>query len=210
MTKPERQKRTRRDRADIRDLLLEAAINEFASKGFEGASTRAIASAANAHQPQILYHFDSKEELWRCSVDELFAQLAAATKTDADLPAQSYFPLLFRRYVEFTAATPQLTQLMTHEAGTASERLAWLTERHVQWWYDGTAHAWAELRKAGIAAPIDADLIHYVLIGAASLIFQNSAEAEILLGSSPRSPDVVERLIVGLTATFLPGLAAGP
>ena len=76
MTAVHRSKRPRRDRADIRELLIAAAIDEFASKGFEGASTRAIAEAAAAHQPQILYHFGSKEQLWRAAVDELFDRLA--------------------------------------------------------------------------------------------------------------------------------------
>ncbi|NBR91752.1 MAG: TetR/AcrR family transcriptional regulator, partial [Rhodobacteraceae bacterium] len=45
---------------------------EFARNGFAGASTRAIAIRAGAHQPQINYHFSSKEALWRAVVDDLF------------------------------------------------------------------------------------------------------------------------------------------
>ena len=36
---------------------------EFAAHGFEGASTRAIAAAAGTHQPQINYHFESKDDV---------------------------------------------------------------------------------------------------------------------------------------------------
>jgi AcrR family transcriptional regulator len=51
---------------------------EFAAHGFEGASTRAIATAAGTHQPQINYHFDSKDELWKAAVDHLFDRLDQA------------------------------------------------------------------------------------------------------------------------------------
>ena len=50
---------------DVRQSLIEAATVEFARNGFAGASTRAIAIRAGAHQPQINYHFSSKEALWR-------------------------------------------------------------------------------------------------------------------------------------------------
>ena len=56
--------RVRRTRSDLREQLLESALVEFAAKGFDGASTRSIAERVDAHQPQINYHFDSKEALW--------------------------------------------------------------------------------------------------------------------------------------------------
>src|SRR6202050_4491452 len=67
--------RLRRARTDIRQDLLESALVEFGAKGFEGASTRAIASRVQAHQPQINYHFESKTALWTAAVDYLFGLL---------------------------------------------------------------------------------------------------------------------------------------
>ncbi|MCP3854227.1 MAG: helix-turn-helix transcriptional regulator, partial [Actinomycetia bacterium] len=54
---------------------MEAALVEFAANGFDGASTRAIASRAGAHQPQINYHFESKDELWRLCLERLLGEL---------------------------------------------------------------------------------------------------------------------------------------
>src|SRR5829696_2421348 len=67
--------RPRRSRDDIREQLLESALVEFGAKGFDGASTRAIARRIDAHQPQINYHFASKEALWAAAVDHLFGML---------------------------------------------------------------------------------------------------------------------------------------
>src|SRR3984885_13432789 len=72
------QARLRRTRTDIREALLESALVEFGAKGFDGASTRAIARAVEAHQPQINYHFESKAALWTAAVDYLFPLLGEA------------------------------------------------------------------------------------------------------------------------------------
>jgi TetR/AcrR family transcriptional regulator len=59
--------RLRRNRSDIREALV-----EFGAKGFDGASTRAIAARVQAHQPRINYHFGSTTALWTVAVDHLF------------------------------------------------------------------------------------------------------------------------------------------
>src|SRR5437879_11369049 len=105
----------RRTRDDIRELLLESALVEFGAKGFEGASTRSIAQRVDAHQPQINYHFDSKEALWTAAVDHLFELLAdeladLRLPSDTDDPVQlaSAFVEAIRRFVRFAAAHPEL------------------------------------------------------------------------------------------------------
>src|ERR1700716_1446773 len=77
--------RLRRTRTDIREALLESALVEFGAKGFDGASTRAIAARIQAHQPQINYHFESKTALWTAAVDHLFGLLWDAF--DGAIPA---------------------------------------------------------------------------------------------------------------------------
>src|SRR6202163_2802005 len=77
--------RLRRVRTDIREALLESALIEFGAKGFDGASTRAIARRVEAHQPQINYHFETKAALWTAAVDYLFGLLGQAL--DGVLPA---------------------------------------------------------------------------------------------------------------------------
>ena len=198
--------RTRRDRDNIRELLLESAIIEFGEKGFEGASTRSIAERVDAHQPQINYHFATKAELWRAAVDHLFAQLSKALgDLDPGADVAETFANVVRRLVEFSAARPQLHQIMTHESGSPSERLTWLTDTHVRPRYLELRTIWTQLQDAGIAAPIDPSLIHYVLIGAASLPYLNIAEARLLLEADPASAAVIDRHVDGLIATLLPG-----
>ena len=206
--------RPRRTRNDLRQQLLESALVEFGAKGFDGASTRSIAQRVDAHQPQINYHFASKEALWAAAVDHLFAQLGAAL---GDLPLPDgtddprelgvAFAAAIRRFVRFAAARPELNQIMVHEATEDSDRLRWMVERHVRPIYDVILVVWQRLRDAGISAPVDPTMVHYVIVGAASMPFVNAPEARLLTGVEPTDPTWVDSHADGLVATLLPGLA---
>jgi AcrR family transcriptional regulator len=213
-----RKKRVRAVREDIRERLLDAALEEFGAKGFDGASTRAIARRIEAHQPQIHYHFASKEALWHAAVDHLFAELA---DTMRDLPVArllrpsadpaeiaTAFAEVIRRFVRFAARHPELNQIMVHEATVESRRLAWMTERHVQPLYDTVRALWRRLRRAGRAAPIDERLLHYVMVGAASLVYVNAPEARRLTGIEPTASRWVETHAEGLVGMLLPETAS--
>ncbi len=206
-------RQTRRTRDDLRQLLLESGLQEFAAKGFDGASTRSIAQRVDAHQPQINYHFASKQALWEASVDHLFGLLGEALDPipsdprvgdPADLAVA--FAGSVRRFVRFAAEHPQLNRILVHEATDDTERLRWLVERHVRPLYDSITSIWMRLSEAGIAAPISSESVHYVLVGAASLPFVNAPEARLLTGSEPTDPAWVERHADGIIATLLPGL----
>ena len=207
----------RRTRDDIRQQLLESALVEFGAKGFDGASTRSIAQRVDAHQPQINYHFASKEALWAAAVDYLFGLLGEKLAdlplpAGADNPAQlaAAFAEAIRRFVRFAAAHPELNRIMVHEATEDSDRLRWMVERHVRPLYDAIRVVWQRLCDAGIAAPIDPSMVHYVIVGGASLPFVNAPEARVLTGAEPTDPIWVEAHADGLVATLLPGLVARP
>jgi TetR/AcrR family transcriptional regulator len=206
--------RLRRNRSDIREALLESALVEFGAKGFHGASTRAIAARVHAHQPQINYHFESKSALWTAAVDHLFGLLREtfrgvfpANPTEIGVPAlAAAFADGIRRLVRFVAAHPELNQIMVHEGTTPSERLTWMTKTHVKPFFNGIRPAWQLLRDAGVAAPIDSEVLYYVLIGGASLPYVNAAEVRLLTGRDPKSPSWIDAHADGLVSILLPGI----
>lgn len=208
-------RRPRRTRDDLRQQLLEAALVEFAAKGFDGASTRAIAERVDAHQPQINYHFASKEALWEAAVDHLFDLLADAMgdrprAEDLDGPVEIGLAVAetIRRFVRFAAAHPELNRIMVHEGTEDTARLHRLVDRHVRPIYEATTAVWEQLRDAGIAAPIEPTMVHWVIVGAGSLPFVNAPEVRLLAGVEPTDPDWVDRHADGVIAALLPGLAS--
>jgi AcrR family transcriptional regulator len=70
---------------ETRAAMLNAAIAEFAERGFEGASIRAIADRLDLQHPLITYHYRSKDILWRAAAEHAFAQI----RTEWDILAPS-------------------------------------------------------------------------------------------------------------------------
>jgi AcrR family transcriptional regulator len=63
----------RKTAEERRAAVLEAALTEFGDKGFEGASTDAIARAAGISQPYLFRLFRTKKELFIASIEACFA-----------------------------------------------------------------------------------------------------------------------------------------
>ena len=194
-TKPLAKVRQRRPRADIREELLKSALVEFGAKGFDGASTRAIAARIQAHQPQINYHFESKAALWRAAVDYLFGLMAEklwdvlpANASDVGVEElAAAFADGIRRFVRFAAEHPELNRIMVIEGTTATDRSTWMSQTYVKPFFNGIRKSWDVLRNAGIAAPIDHDILYYVIIGAAFVALRQRT------GSSPTHRSGSER-----------------
>ena len=83
-----------------RASMLAAAIDEFAARGFKGASMDAIAARTHTTRALINYYFGSKEKLYIAVLEQVYAEIREAEgKLDLDhlAPADAV-----RRIVEFT------------------------------------------------------------------------------------------------------------
>ena len=93
-------RRARRDRgAETRAQLIEAALEVFGRLGYEGASTREIAKAANANLAAIVYHFGGKEALHIAVAEHVVASILAKigpTLASATDPAATATPAAAR------------------------------------------------------------------------------------------------------------------
>lgn len=77
--RPRHYRRAQRDRGgETRLRLLDAALDIFGLQGFEGATTRQIAKAAGANLAAIVYHFGSKEALYRAVAEHVANHMMAA------------------------------------------------------------------------------------------------------------------------------------
>ena len=171
--------------------LLDAALHEFAAHGFEAASTRAIAERAGAHQPQINYHFSTKEQLWRASIDRLFELLRAAVDmTDGGDPAVK-FAAGVRQFVGFSAARPELHRIMDLESTAPSARLDWLVEHHAGPMFEVVSARWASVRAAGFGADLSAIDVWLLLVGVGALPFANAPVLRRFGGPDPSDSDQV-------------------
>lgn len=60
---------------ETRARIIEAAVLVFGERGYDGASTRDIATAAGVNSPALQYYFDGKEGVYLACVEHLIALL---------------------------------------------------------------------------------------------------------------------------------------
>lgn len=186
---------TRPSADQTRQRILDAALDLFADRSFDGASTREIAQRAGVAQPLLNYHFCSKDELWRAAVDDLFETLNAALTARREglrgVDELTVMRLLVREFVRFCAHRPQLHRIITGECKAEGPRMDWLVERHVRPLYDSTTEQFARLTEKGLLPAIAPVHLYYVLTGAASSMFVLGAECRRLSGLDPTADEVI-------------------
>jgi AcrR family transcriptional regulator len=83
-----------------RARIVKAAIDEFAARGFKGASMDAIAARTHTTRALINYYFGSKEKLYIAVLEQVYGEIRDA---EAGLDLDHLAPLdAIRRIVEFT------------------------------------------------------------------------------------------------------------
>ena len=83
-----------------RERMVAAAIDEFAARGFKGASMDAIAARTHTTRALINYYFGSKEKLYIAVLERVYAEIREA---EGELDLDHLAPVeAIRRIVEFT------------------------------------------------------------------------------------------------------------
>lgn len=93
-------KRPRRASADVRDLLLRAARDEFLSKGFGGATTKAIAARAEVSETVIFNQFSDKAGLFAEAFVAPFSEVVAEYLEARNNPTRSSKEERVERFVD--------------------------------------------------------------------------------------------------------------
>jgi AcrR family transcriptional regulator len=93
-------KRPRRASADVRQLLLRAARDEFLAKGYGGATTKAIAARAEVSETVIFNQFGDKAGLFSAAFVSPFSEVVSEYLEARNNPGQSSGELRVERFVE--------------------------------------------------------------------------------------------------------------
>lgn len=138
-------------RIDNEAIILAAAEEEFASKGFSGASISSVAQRAGVPRSNVHYYFSSKEalynklltnvvELWNESFPEITAQ---------DDPAQAIESYI-RTKLEYSRTKPQASRIFASEILRGAPLLRQYLEENYAGWLQQKAsviEAWIEQGK---------------------------------------------------------------
>lgn len=185
--------------AEVRERVLAAALECFGAFGFAGTSTRAVAERAGLSHPLLLYHFQSKELLWRSTMEdvigryrtELEHRLAQVDPRDAAAGLRAFI----ENFVDFSARVPQLHRIMTQQSTQGSERIHWLIETHLRASFRAVCALITTAQSAGLVRAGDPARLYYAVIGLAGTLFSVSAEFELLTRRDVFAPQELRKTV---------------
>ena len=104
--------------SEQQQVILRAALDEFAARGFQDASLNRVIEAAGISKGSMYYYFDGKEDLYayvaRAELQRLFARLGSFP-VPADGDADDFWARLadyYLRLMTALSAAPQLANLI--------------------------------------------------------------------------------------------------
>lgn len=209
-------RRTQQRSLETRAVLLDAAVEAFATRGFDGISIRQLEELAGVKRGLVAYHFTDKEGLWRAAVDRLFLGMAErfGDRLDvfADLPPRDAARAVVRAFVRYSAEHPELNRLMLQECGEASWRVDYIVAEHVRPMLDGLERTVPDAYRLlyGTGRGEEAAHRYYLFVGAGAFVFSAEHECRGLFGAAPRSEDFVDRHADLVTDMLIPQEGEGP
>jgi TetR/AcrR family transcriptional regulator len=187
-------KRAEQQRAiETREAILNAAIAEFADKGFDGASIRAIADRLGLQHPLITYHYRTKDILWRAAAEHAFAQIRDEWDTSAQGLELSPLQRLRREYTSlfrYTVAFPEFHRFMRQETLTDNPRLKWVTENVLAPLLARLVPQIVEAQKQKLLPAVDPILFHYMMVSLTATLSEFGPEMRLTGGLLPDDPKV--------------------
>src|ERR1700739_1185148 len=122
---------------EVRERILSAALECFGAFGFEGTSTRAVAERADVTHTLVLYHFQSKDQLWIATMESAIGKYTAVVRANledhAERSAKESLMVFIEQFVRMSARTPQIHRILTTEGNQGTDRLEWIIENLLRW-----------------------------------------------------------------------------
>ncbi len=191
------QRRAEQQRAvETRSQILNAAIVEFAEKGFEAASIRSIADRIGVQHPLITYHYRNKDALWRAAAEYAFGQIRE--EWDESIPHEASLSPLERLRLEYTilfrytALFPEFHRLMRQEAQTDTARLRWVAEMVINPLLDRILPQIEEAQQAGLLPTVEPLLFHYMMVSLTATLSDFGNEIKVVKGLMVDDPACID------------------
>jgi TetR/AcrR family transcriptional regulator len=181
---------------ETRGAILDAAIAEFAARGFEGASIRAIADRLGLQHPLITYHYRSKDILWRAAAEHAFAQIRAGWDNSApensDLSPLTRLREEYATLFRYTVAFPEFHRFMRQEAFTNNPRLKWVAETVLAPLLGRLIPQIVAAQKQGLLPVVDPILFHYMMVSLTATLSGFGPEMQVTSGLSAENAKVID------------------
>jgi TetR/AcrR family transcriptional regulator len=202
-------KRAEQQRAQsTRTAILEAALAEFADKGFDAASIRRIAERTGFQHPLITYHYPSKDLLWQAVAEDTFERIRLEWDERASEESnQSPLERLraeYRALFRHTAKFPEFHRFMRQEATTDNPRLHWVAENVLKPLINRLLPQIKAAQAEGQLPPVEPILFHYMMVSLTAALSEFGPEMRVTRRLSADRPEIanaywtyVEQMVFG-------------
>lgn len=167
---PAGEQRGERPRAE---QILESALVDFATTGFQGASLRKIAARAGVDVALITHHFGSKDDLWRAAINAVSERLINAINALPDPSSPQPRPMnegeqlarVMTQLVDIACDTPHLAQFVMNEIARQDDSFSDIYEKLIRPIRDILLPLITAAREAGVIGKVDADFFFLSFAG---------------------------------------------
>jgi AcrR family transcriptional regulator len=175
----------RRDLNRTRERIIGAAQKEFATSGFAGARTDAIARRARVNERMIFYCFDSKEGLYRAVLAQ---RLSAAASLVESTPDEDFTSSLINGFAANCAHLDALRMWLWEALDSRNRKLVAEKERRA--YFQAEVARWRRAKVSGTLPP-DADEQMLLLVSAALRAFPLALPqvTSLITGMHPLDPE---------------------
>ena len=155
---------------DTRQRILNAALEQFANRGFYGASLTGIVNDLGLTKQALLHHFGSKEKLYGellQQISEPMVELVAQSRARYGDPAQQLEAALLAMY-ENGRVNPLATRILVRELLDSERRVERIRSWYLKPFLAGLVEIVCDIAGRGNLSERDALAQIYPLLGAMS------------------------------------------
>lgn len=190
--------------------LLRAGQSAFARYGYEGASLRSIAAAANVDPALVAHHFGSKEALWTAVVERLaycFVEPAVAKlhelQKQVQLPIRARLEEALRQTVSANAEEPEFGMFLSRVGAEKGEKLNLITQKLLRPYHDAFRPFLIEAMRAKVIGKQPVEVLYFMLMYAVTMTISYRHILEAFGKSFDDVGDLKSAMTKSILVTFL-------
>ena len=192
------------------EVLLDAVLQAFGERGYEGASLREIARRFNISHNLMPQRFGSKKKLWYAAIDHGFGRLREDLEHEARSLGDDEVEILrglIGYFIEVNALHPSLLQIINQEASQPGPRLDYLFDNYIKP-VRNFGDAWlTRLADQGRIAPVSVSLMYFLMThGAGGMFALPELSQRLKKGTKGHSPRGIKAQVESAVGVIFDGV----
>lgn len=180
---------------DLRRAFLDAAVDLFGARGFDGVSLSQIAAEVGADVALTRYYFGSKQEVWIAAITHLIQQVEKETSRSAELHQSNYTDQLkaaIQDFIAVSAKWPQLSRIIVFDGEKSDERGEYIAQHVVRPFYKRMSKLIRGAKKEGTIPNVSERTLFFMITHGGSFPMALPALTNSFPGGDIKTPKAVK------------------